>query len=58
MVGGPSELAAGLIHLGVPKERAIKYENAITSDKLLVIAHGVPEEVPQAHLIVGDAFVP
>ncbi len=58
MVGGLSALAAGLIHLGIPKEDAIKHENAFTSDKFLVIAHGTPEEVAQARLIVGDSFVP
>jgi hypothetical protein len=58
MVGGLSALAAGLIHLGIPKEDAIEHENAITSDKFLVIAHGTPEEVAQARLIAGDAFVP
>jgi len=58
MVGCLSALAAGLIHLGIPKEDAIKCESAITSDKFLVIAHGTPEEFAQARLIVGDAFVP
>jgi hypothetical protein len=58
MVGGLSALAARLIHLGIPKEDTIKYENTITSDKFLVIAHGTPEEVAQARRIVGDAFVP
>ena len=58
MVGSLSALVAGLIYLGIPKEDAIKYENPITSDKLLVIAHGTPEEVAQARRIVGDAFVP
>jgi hypothetical protein len=58
MVGDLSALVAGLIHLGTPREDAIKYENAITSDKFLVIVHGTPEEVAQARLIVGDAFVP
>lgn len=58
MVGGLSALVAGLIHLGIPKEDAIKHENAITADKFLVIAHGTPGEVAQTRLIVGDAFVP
>jgi hypothetical protein len=57
-IGGLSALAAGLIHHGIPKEAAIKYENAITSGKFLIIAHGTPEEVARARLIVGDAFVP
>ncbi len=57
VVGGLSALVAGLIRLGMPKEDAIKYENAITSDKFLVIAHGTPEEVAQARLIVDDGLV-
>ena len=57
VVGGLSALVAGVIRLGIPKEDAIKYENAITSDKFLVIAHGTPEEVAQARLIVGDGLV-
>ncbi len=52
MVGGLPALAARLIHLGIPKEDAIKSENTITSDKFLVIAHGTREEVAQARLIV------
>jgi hypothetical protein len=35
LVGSLSALAAGLSHLGIPKEGAIKYKNAITSDKFL-----------------------
>lgn len=58
MVGCLSALAAGLIHLGIPKEDAMKYESAITSDRFLVIAHGTSEEIARARLIVGDAFVP
>jgi hypothetical protein len=58
MVGGLSALGAVLIHLGNPKEDAIKYANAITAHKFLVIAQGTPEEVARARLMVGDAFVP
>ncbi len=58
MVGCLSALAAGLMHLRISKEDAIQCENAITADKFLVIAHGTPEEVAQARLIVGEAFVP
>jgi len=58
IVGGFSALVAGLIHLEIPKEGANNYQNANTSDKFLVIAHGTPEEVARARRIVGDAFVP
>jgi hypothetical protein len=46
------------MHLGTSKEDAIKYENAITAGKFLVIASGAPEEVARAREIVADAFVP
>ena len=36
MVGGLFAIAAGLIHLGIPKEDAIKYESAIIADKFLL----------------------
>jgi hypothetical protein len=53
MVGGLSAVAVGLIHLGVPKEDAIRYEGAIIADKFLLIANGTPEELAQARLILG-----
>jgi hypothetical protein len=53
VVGGLSAVTVGLIHLGVPKEDAIKYESAIVADKFLLIANGSPEELAQARLILG-----
>jgi len=53
VVGGLSAVTVGLIHLGVPKEEAIKYESAIIADKFLLIANGTPEELAQARLILG-----
>jgi hypothetical protein len=53
VIGGLSAVAVGLIHLGVPKEDAIKYESAIIADKFLLIANGTPEELAQARLILG-----
>jgi len=53
MVGGLFAIAAGLIHLGIPKEDAIKYESAIIADKFLLIANGTPEELVLARLILG-----
>ena len=57
MVGGLAALVARLIHLGMPKEDAIKYESAITAGKFLGIARGTPKDVARARLMVGDAFV-
>jgi len=52
VIGGLSAVAVGLIHLGVPKEDAIKYESAIIADKFLLIANGTPEELAHARLIL------
>jgi len=50
LTGGLSALAIGLIHLGIPKEDALKYESEIKADKFLVIASGPSDEVAQARL--------
>jgi hypothetical protein len=55
LMGGLSALAIGLIHLGIPEQDALKYENAIKADKFLVIANGTPDEVARARLILVDA---
>jgi hypothetical protein len=52
-VGGFSAVAAGLIHLGIPKEEAIEYENAIIADKFLLIANVAPEDLARARQILG-----
>jgi hypothetical protein len=53
VVGGLSAVVVGLIHLGVPKEDAVKYESAIVADKFLLIANGAPAELAQARFILG-----
>jgi hypothetical protein len=51
--GRPLAIAVGLIHLGIPKEDAIRYESAIIADKFLLIANGTSEELARARLILG-----
>jgi hypothetical protein len=53
MVGGLSAIAAGLIHLGIPEEEAIEYENAIMADKFLLIANVAPEDLARARQVLG-----
>jgi hypothetical protein len=53
MVGSLSAIAVGLIHLGIPQEEAIEYENAIMADKFLVIANVAPEDLARARHVLG-----
>jgi hypothetical protein len=55
MVGGMSAIAAGLIHLGIPEEEAIEYENAIMADKFLLIANGTPEDLARARQVLSTS---
>lgn len=52
VVGGLSAVAAGLVSLGIPKDSAVKYEEALTADKFLLVVHGAPEELQQARTIL------
>ena len=58
IVGGTSAIAVGLIHLGIPKEKAIEYENAIIADKFLLIANGTPEDLTGARRVLGISAAP
>jgi hypothetical protein len=40
--------------IGIPKDSAIKYETALTTDKFLLIVHGTPNEVEKAKNIIAD----
>jgi hypothetical protein len=54
IVGGLSAVAAGLVSLGVPKERAIKYEAEIKADKFVMVVHGTADELERARAILAD----
>ncbi len=53
VVGGLSAIAAGLASLGIPKDSAVKYEEAVTADKFLLVVHGSPDELQQARTILA-----
>jgi hypothetical protein len=48
MVGGLSTVGAGLYSVGIPEASILEYESALQADKLLVLAHGEPDEVDRA----------
>jgi len=50
--GGLSALGAGLYSIGIPKDSVLRYEEAIKSDKFLLIAHGTKAEVNKARDII------
>ncbi len=54
VVGGLSAVAAGLVSLGISKEKAVKYEAEIKADKFVLIVHGTPEELERARAILAD----
>ena len=53
MVGGLSAIAVGLMRLGIAREEAIEYENAIIADKFLLIANGTPEDLARGRRVLG-----
>jgi uncharacterized membrane protein len=55
VVGGLSAFGAALYSIGIPKDSIIKYENAIKSNKFLVIAHGTAEDAETAKKILHEA---
>ena len=48
VVGGVSAIGAGLLSIGIPKGSVVKYDVALKTDKYLLIAHGLPEDVFKA----------
>jgi len=52
VVGGLGALGAGLFSIGIPKDSVVKYEEALRSDKFLLMAHGTAEEVARARNIM------
>jgi len=52
VVGGLSALGAGLYSIGIPKNSVVKYEEALRSDRFLLLAHGTANEVAKARDIL------
>ena len=54
VVGGLSALGAGLYSIGIPKNSVVQYETEVKNGKLLLVAHGTPEEVERAKRILNQ----
>lgn len=54
VVGGLSALAAALVSMGIPKDKALKYEADLRADKYLLVVHGTAEEVERARSILAQ----
>lgn len=52
IVGGVSALSAALASVGVPHDRALRYESDVLADRFLVIVHGSAEDVENARRIL------
>jgi hypothetical protein len=48
VVGGLSAVGAGIYSIGIPKDSVVTYEEAVKSDKFLLLAHGTADEVAKA----------
>ncbi len=48
VMGGLSALGAALYSIGIPKDSILQYETHVKNGKLLLVAHGTPEEVQRA----------
>jgi len=53
MFGGLSALGAALYGLGIPKDAVLRYEAAVRMEKLLIVAHGLVDEVWMAREILA-----
>jgi len=48
VLGGLSALGAALYSIGIPKNSVLQYETEVKTGKLLLVAHGTPDEVELA----------
>jgi hypothetical protein len=52
LVGGLSALGAALFSIGIPKDSVIAYEQAVKTDRYLVVGHGGADEMSRAKAIL------
>ncbi len=52
VIGGLSAIGVALYSLGIPKEKVIKYETYLKSNKYLLVVNGTLEEADRAHTIL------
>lgn len=55
VIGGLSALGGALYSIGIPRDSILEYETSIKESKFLLVAHGSPEEVRKAKLILEDS---
>jgi hypothetical protein len=55
VVGGFSALGAALASIGIPNNSIVAYEASIKSGQFLMVAHGTPEEIERAKVLLGDS---
>ena len=48
VMGGLSALGAAFYGIGIPKDSVLQYETQVKNGKLVLVAHGSPEEVAHA----------
>jgi hypothetical protein len=51
-VGGVSVLGAGLVSVGIPRDKVLKYESAVKAGKFLLISHGTAAEAEKVRDIL------
>lgn len=52
--GGMGVFRNGLRRLGIPKESIVRYESELCAERLLLIAHGTPEELLRAKDVLHE----
>ncbi|WP_254510236.1 DUF1269 domain-containing protein [Anatilimnocola floriformis] len=55
VLGGLSALGAALYSIGIPNDSVVQYESEVKTGKLLLVAHGTPDEVALAKDILEMA---
>jgi hypothetical protein len=53
VIGAFSALGAAIYSIGVPKDSVVQYEEVIKADGFLIMAHGAPDEVERAKMILS-----
>jgi hypothetical protein len=53
-----SDTFAALYRIGIPKESVLDYESEFKIDRLLLAAHGTPDEISQAQHIIDTTGHP
>jgi hypothetical protein len=51
-VGGVSVLGAGLVSVGIPRDKVLKYESAVKSGKFLLVLHGTTAEAEKVRNVL------